>query len=59
MANEADMLSEDTIASYHKALKEIFVVEDSEAWNPNLRSKTAIRSIIYDGADRCGPVCLP
>ena len=44
MANEADMLSEDTIASYHKALKEIFVVEDSEAWNPNLRSKTAIRT---------------
>ena len=43
MANEADSLSEDTIASYHKALKEIFVVEDSEAWNPNLRSKTAIR----------------
>lgn len=44
MANEADALSEDTIASYHKALKEIFVVEDSEAWNPNLRSKTAIRT---------------
>jgi hypothetical protein len=37
-------LSEDTIASYIKALKEIFVVEDSEAWNPNLRSKTAIRT---------------
>ena len=44
MANETDSLSEDTIASYHKALKEIFVVEDSEAWNPNLRSKTAIRT---------------
>ena len=44
MANEVDTLSEDTIASYHKALKEIFVVEDSEAWNPNLRSKTAIRT---------------
>ena len=44
MANEADSLSEDTSASYHKALKEIFVVEDSEAWNPNLRSKTAIRT---------------
>lgn len=43
-ANEADTLSEDTIASYCKALKEIFVVEDSEAWNPNLRSKTAIRT---------------
>ena len=44
MANEADSLSEDTIASYCKALKEIFVVEDSEAWNPNLRSKSAIRT---------------
>ncbi len=44
VANEADSLSEDTIASYIKALKEIFVVEDSEAWNPNLRSKTAIRT---------------
>lgn len=43
-ANEADTLSEDTIASYVKALKEIFVVEDSEAWNPNLRSKTSIRT---------------
>ena len=43
-ANEADSLSEDTISSYIKALKEIFVVEDSEAWNPNLRSKTAIRT---------------
>ncbi|MBO6222411.1 MAG: ATP-binding protein [Bacteroidales bacterium] len=43
-ANESDSLSEDTIASYIKALKEIFVVEDSEAWNPNLRSRTAIRT---------------
>jgi len=31
-------------ASYIKALKNIFVIEDVEAWNPNLRSKTAIRS---------------
>ena len=44
LANESDTLSEDTISSYIKALKEIFVVEDSEAWNPNLRSKTAIRT---------------
>ena len=33
-----------TIASYHDALKKIFVVEDAPAWNPNLRSKTAIRT---------------
>lgn len=43
-ANESDPLSEDTISSYIKALKEIFVLEDSEAWNPNLRSKAAIRT---------------
>ncbi|MCR4919932.1 MAG: DUF4143 domain-containing protein [Prevotella sp.] len=42
--NESDTFDEDTIASYVKALKEIFVVEDAEAWNPNLRSKTAIRT---------------
>ena len=42
--NEATDISTDTIASYIQALKRIFVVEDSEAWNPNLRSKTAIRT---------------
>ncbi len=42
--NEGDFLDTDTIASYIKALKQIFVIEDVEAWNPNLRSKTAIRS---------------
>lgn len=43
IANESDSFSEDTIASYINALKKIFVIEDAEAWNPNLRSKTAIR----------------
>lgn len=43
-SNEGERLDTDTIASYIKALKSIFVVEDVEAWNPNLRSKTAIRS---------------
>ena len=42
--NEADTLNENTIYSYIKALKKIFVVEDALAWNPNLRSKTAIRT---------------
>jgi len=42
--NEGDALDIDTIASYIKALKRIFVIEDMEAWNPNLRSKTAIRT---------------
>lgn len=42
--NEKTMSNEDTLASYIKALKRIFVVEDMEAWNPNLRSKGAIRT---------------
>lgn len=33
-----------SISTYMKALKEIFVLEDMQAWNPNLRSKTAIRT---------------
>lgn len=37
-------ISEETVASYLQALRKIFVIEDMPAWNPNLRSKTAIRS---------------
>lgn len=44
MTNDVQSLDEDTVASYIKALKRIFVVEDVTAWNPNLRSKTAIRT---------------
>lgn len=43
-SNEGTGFDIDTISSYIKALKSIFVIEDVEAWNPNLRSKTAIRS---------------
>ncbi|MBR6310268.1 MAG: ATP-binding protein [Paludibacteraceae bacterium] len=43
-ANESTSFSEDTVGSYVKALNQIFVVEDMPAWNPNLRSKTAIRT---------------
>ena len=43
-ANDESPISEETIASYLDALRKIFVVEDMPAWNPNLRSKTAIRS---------------
>ncbi len=43
-ANDERPMSEETIASYINALRKIFVVEDVPAWNPNLRSKTAIRS---------------
>ena len=35
--------TDETVASYIKALRKIFVVEDMPAWNPNLRSKTSIR----------------
>lgn len=42
--NDSETLSTDTIYSYISALKKIFVIEDSPAWNPNLRSKTAIRT---------------
>jgi predicted AAA+ superfamily ATPase len=43
-SNEPDGMSDETVASYIRALKKIFVIEDMEAWNPNLRSKTAIRT---------------
>lgn len=43
-SNEAERMSDETVASYVKALKKIFVIEDMPAWNPNLRSKTAIRT---------------
>ena len=42
--NDSDTLTEDTIYSYTNALRKIFVIEDMPAWNPNLRSKTAIRT---------------
>lgn len=42
--NEGDSIDIDTISSYINALKRLFVIEDVEAWNPNLRSKTAMRS---------------
>lgn len=44
LSNEGESLDAETVASYIKALKRIFVIEDVEAWNPNLRSKTAIRT---------------
>lgn len=42
--NEPENMSDETVASYIKALNKIFVIEDMKAWNPNLRSKTAIRT---------------
>ena len=42
--NDENEISVKTAGSYLDALRKIFVIEDSEAWNPNLRSKTAIRT---------------
>ena len=44
MTNENGSTTEATITSYIKALEKIFVIENMPAWNPNLRSKAAIRT---------------
>ncbi len=44
MKRNGESLSICTVTSYINALREIFVIEDMAAWNPNLRSKTAIRT---------------
>lgn len=33
-----------TFDDYMDALKDLYIIEDLEAWNPNIRSKTSIRS---------------
>lgn len=43
-ANDSTEINEDTIIAYSNALRKMFVIEDCPAWNPNLRSKTAIRT---------------
>lgn len=42
--NDDETLAGNTVQNYIGALKKIFVIEDMPAWNPNLRSKTAIRA---------------
>lgn len=44
MAGDDTTISEKTASSYISALRRIFIVEDLPAWNPSIRSKTAIRS---------------
>lgn len=44
LVNDASSLDEDTIASYLNALNKLYIIEELPAWNPNLRSKTAIRT---------------
>lgn len=43
-ANDSASLTEDTVYSYLKALRRIFVTEDMRAWCPNLRCKTPLRT---------------
>lgn len=46
--NKGDLSNKSvTINAYISALKKIFVIENSLAWNPNLRSKTATRTSIH------------
>ena len=46
-----------TFDSYMEALQDIYIIDDIEAWNTNLRSKTAIRSTntrhFYDTSIAC------
>lgn len=42
--NDEGSLGESSLTQYLNAMKSIFVVDDMPAWNPNLRSKTAIRT---------------
>jgi predicted AAA+ superfamily ATPase len=43
-AGGAFEISDKTVTSYISVLKKMFVIEDMPAWNPNLRSKIAIRT---------------
>ena len=43
--NNDTSITRATVNSYIEALKKIFVIEDLSAWNPNLRSKTPIRTM--------------
>lgn len=43
-SNDTADVSEGTVSDYLQALRKLHVVEDMDAWNPNLRSKTAIRT---------------
>lgn len=44
LSNDIETFDKETLYGYLNALKRIFVIEDSPAWNPDLRSKTAIRT---------------
>lgn len=43
-SGETDTLDSRTVQGYIDTLNQIYVIEDMPAWNPNLRSKSAIRT---------------
>lgn len=43
-ANEMMDANDDTVYSYLNALRKLFVIEDSHAWCPNLRTRDSIRT---------------
>ena len=43
-SNGTTTVNEETVSEYLQALRKLYVVEDMKAWNPNLRSKTAVRT---------------
>jgi predicted AAA+ superfamily ATPase len=44
MRINASSITDKTLSSYLNALRRIFVIEDVPAWQPSLRSKTAVRT---------------
>ena len=43
-SNDSSKVSDETISMYVSALSRLFVIEDLPTWNPNLRSKVAMRT---------------
>jgi hypothetical protein len=41
---DKETMEDQTVRSYLSALQSLFVIEDMPAWNPNLKSRTAIRT---------------
>jgi hypothetical protein len=41
---DKDVMEDKTVRNYIEALQSMFVIEDLPAWNPNLKSRTAIRT---------------
>lgn len=43
ISNQEDTFDQSTLFSYLDALRKIFVIEDTKAWNPHIKTKTTIR----------------